>query len=743
MDSKPPSKVLPVIVTVQSLTDSSTDKDDKNKPALPAQQVPALLLIESSSAAAQDPSFDQVVVDNDDDTDDDDDAAKKKHVIQPRAPSLLQSLRPVLLPPLVPKHERKVSWSQDQQLQQQQQLSPLSPPQVTFKMVGKSLSNASSASALSSSTTRQPPVMYSASDCTPMDDSTVSPFDFDIPLTIDREQSPPTTTTSRPPPRKGNTTVTGSSPTNTNTNTNTNTTTKTTAAATKKIDSGDLLKASPYESEAETYILSALEDRDPTLAGRPRINTGASSGGAGSVLFSRVSEVAANLFLGEIKMANAAASETGSVVMSRPSHQEHYERGESSSEGGGAAAAVVGQDAATPAPTLQQGQTFRSESSSRMNPPPPSSPPPPTHRRQKTTEETLMALTHALDQVNKVASSANSNLTWNSSVHTGVQRQRLGTHAEEELLTPHKPSSSGSILPGPLRTDDAPSSADALAHNANILFQRKKKLSGSQTATSNVRSDNVHPSTTATVPTTAQATNTKPWNVLNPALWVGVPNRGGDKKNDGDLAGIDGGGGGGDDGSVFPPADVEQGVPVISSSNGNGHLTHGSTLAGGGGVDDPTLNRRKSTMSRVREKLQFIQDLQAFLSLGREYLYSYCLAVMYLILPATGIAFNLLYLADNPPTGKLDLVASNSTVLINTDGGTVDPNRASASWWILFICVRQIITSSLARFMQFLVVDCFCLGTRWSLATIGPMLTLLGKQWRTTWDDKVRPEESN
>jgi hypothetical protein len=68
---------------------------------------------------------------------------------------------------------------------------------------------------------------------------------------------------------------------------------------------------------------------------------------------------------------------------------------------------------------------------------------------------------------------------------------------------------------------------------------------------------------------------------------------------------------------------------------------------------------------------------------------------------------------------------TSSTLLINEDGGTVDPNRASASWWILFICVRQVITFSLANAMQVIIVDYFCLGSRVSLSIIGPMLTLL------------------
>lgn len=544
----------------------------------------------------------------------------------------------------------------------------------------------------------------------------------------------------------------------------------------RKIDLGDLLKASPYESEAETYILSALEDRDPTYSqtapsSRHRANTGFSSLslGGSDVLLSRVPEESANMFLEEIKVAAAAAIDTGSIVRSS---QTNLGRGRSGSRSGSlseggetpdsatAAAAVAGQDDAgtgaatnnTPTRTnaftsvetsaaqstrssgrngsgvLQTGLTFHSESSSRRMAKPSSPARPKHHRQATTTEETLQDLTNALDKVNKVANANHAVLS--TSVHGGVQRPDThGAAAAAQPPVQHKPSSSGGIIPAPLRTKDAPGSADALAHNANMLFQRKPKPQTSTTFELD-EADSMQPATTTSPVGGASgggdATSAMRWSVLKAAIWMGAKSNK-DKKTDGDHGSVA-------DNILPPPAgnlsptDVEQDIPDLSL-DANGNLADESP-SGAGVVNGTTSSRRKTTnLSRVREKMRFIQDFQAFFKPELEYLHAYCRAILYLIVPATGIAFILFYLVDNPPTGRIDLEASmntNSTLLINEDGGTVEPNRASVSWWILYVGVRQVITFSLARAMQVIIVDYFCLGSRLSLSIIGPMLTLLG-----------------
>lgn len=88
-------------------------------------------------------------------------------------------------------------------------------------------------------------------------------------------------------------------------------------------------------------------------------------------------------------------------------------------------------------------------------------------------------------------------------------------------------------------------------------------------------------------------------------------------------------------------------------------------------------------------------------------------ALLYLILPATGIAVILFYSpAGNPPTGY-------------DKDGTVRSSSASASWWLLFVCVRQVITFSLAMATQLIVVDYLSIHVGGTLKVFGPWITLM------------------
>jgi hypothetical protein len=46
-----------------------------------------------------------------------------------------------------------------------------------------------------------------------------------------------------------------------------------------------------------------------------------------------------------------------------------------------------------------------------------------------------------------------------------------------------------------------------------------------------------------------------------------------------------------------------------------------------------------------------------------------------------------LFSPDNPPTGRIDLRASANGTIVQLNGEKIDPDTASASWWIIFICV--------------------------------------------------------
>jgi hypothetical protein len=85
---------------------------------------------------------------------------------------------------------------------------------------------------------------------------------------------------------------------------------------------------------------------------------------------------------------------------------------------------------------------------------------------------------------------------------------------------------------------------------------------------------------------------------------------------------------------------------------------------------------------------------------------------LWLSLPLFAAAWILYYYFGNP---ELDFMPGNATV----------------SWWFNFLG-RHLITLELARVTEWLVIDCFLLGSRFTVQLFGPFLTLLaiqGKGW--------------
>ena len=118
-------------------------------------------------------------------------------------------------------------------------------------------------------------------------------------------------------------------------------------------------------------------------------------------------------------------------------------------------------------------------------------------------------------------------------------------------------------------------------------------------------------------------------------------------------------------------------------------------------------------------------------------------AMMFAILPSTGIAALLFYVGDNPPCGtqrdclrakvRADILG-NVTDTVVGDRGSLDNlfgprgvryDSPSVAWWILFIGVRQVITLSMARLLQAFIIDFWVLRARSASRILGPYLSLL------------------
>jgi hypothetical protein len=102
-------------------------------------------------------------------------------------------------------------------------------------------------------------------------------------------------------------------------------------------------------------------------------------------------------------------------------------------------------------------------------------------------------------------------------------------------------------------------------------------------------------------------------------------------------------------------------------------------------------------------------SMQQFINPRRETIRSYLRIVFgYLMLPMLAIAAILFHVGGNPPTGK---------------GSALDSKEASVAWWLIF-GVRQLVTFTMAKLWQLLLVDFFALQTRVTLRLGGPVVTL-------------------
>ena len=135
--------------------------------------------------------------------------------------------------------------------------------------------------------------------------------------------------------------------------------------------------------------------------------------------------------------------------------------------------------------------------------------------------------------------------------------------------------------------------------------------------------------------------------------------------------------------------------------------------------------------SKHRNRLQrvlgdsLIGDLSVFAKQRQKELRAYIRLVLFALFPGIGLACILFYLAGNTPTGIIDWDASTSDLLYNTKGNLVPLDQASYSWWVLFVGVRQLLSLSLAKLVQAVFIDFFCLNTRIMTRVFGQLVTLL------------------
>jgi hypothetical protein len=227
-------------------------------------------------------------------------------------------------------------------------------------------------------------------------------------------------------------------------------------------------------------------------------------------------------------------------------------------------------------------------------------------------------------------------------------------------------------------TFEPTSQSDAFAHDAAAILSRIKNGSTSTGETS----------PTQKVETAATGGGAKSnWKKVRQTVQVaGAIHAGSHKKTDEEV--VDPGGDG----------DVEAGSGVKTEETPGGH------------------NRRNSTFKKMKKTKEIIKsdlnDFKDFWMFRKGSMVSYIKSVLlFVIIPATGIAALLFYAADNPPCGVAkeclaDEIRRNETlvssVILNItqeqkEAGQFSEifnretvSQASVSWWLLFIFCRQV-----------------------------------------------------
>ncbi|GKY96763.1 hypothetical protein MPSEU_000635700 [Mayamaea pseudoterrestris] len=153
--------------------------------------------------------------------------------------------------------------------------------------------------------------------------------------------------------------------------------------------------------------------------------------------------------------------------------------------------------------------------------------------------------------------------------------------------------------------------------------------------------------------------------------------------------------------------------------------------------------REKTTMVRIRH---YYNDFEDWFQVKKLSFLSYIKILLCIILPATAIASILFYAADNPRVGYggSNLDTESSTAIGEAADSIVAANepahlsqkitavlrKASWSWWILFIFVRQVLTLALALATQALIIEYTILRSKFFVRIFGSFVTLFVIQSR-------------
>jgi len=448
---------------------------------------------------------------------------------------------------------------------------------------------------------------------------------------------------------------------------------------------------SPLESEAEASILKIIEERDAVAAGvRARLgSTGSHYALTPSVsIIENIPDEAVSTISGDDDADSLAGiSLTGeddadAVVENRG--PAGITCAESMRSLGSSAGTAVGKPKSSPAASSRKVPTRG-------------------HRRTQTMEEQLSGLATAIDAVHAQRKGIpDEDEDGDGDLVQRVEDELASVRTHGRRQRANDPADPASAAIGYSHVDKPGSSShDAFQRNAGILYHRMKRAttpSADHGVAKMGNDDNNH-----TALSSKKKADQGRHHKKEDAIFE-------DEESD-EASGAD--------------ADVEAG----RGSDGSHACAHGSMR--------PSDNTKSSVRRRPCE-WKCIREFQMFFEPIRGAMRTYAkVALLYVMIPSAGIAAILFYVADNPPTGVLlpkddgrRPALNGTTFLIDTEGQVVDPAKASASWWILFVFVRQTVTLTMALLTQVFVVDFMSIHTGITFRCCGAWPTLLILQSR-------------
>jgi hypothetical protein len=175
-----------------------------------------------------------------------------------------------------------------------------------------------------------------------------------------------------------------------------------------------------------------------------------------------------------------------------------------------------------------------------------------------------------------------------------------------------------------------------------------------------------------------------------------------------------------------PPSQILEGKEESTSRNED--KDHGEKEEEDGDEEAVTgASNRSDSLHMVKQgavdkaKEEF-KDFEDWIKYKRYSVWSQAKFLLFFVmLPSTGIASILFYLAGNPPCGYKTCTTEqqgNLGIFVNAS------HQASASWWLLFIGCRQVITLSMARVLDAFVIDYLALQSKYMNRILGPYITL-------------------